>query len=110
MTLRFIYFKTSEPQNTEPQPATSLAESNFEWCFRSRSAHVAQAPDAAGALAPRVAQSFFKLTEYIIRWTFNVQCSMFDVQFLVNPLYETSSGYNSEPQNFEVWFRFAQSI
>jgi hypothetical protein len=23
MTLRFIYFKTSEPQNTEPQHATS---------------------------------------------------------------------------------------
>jgi hypothetical protein len=33
MALRFIYFKTSEPLNTEPQPATSLskaAESNFE--------------------------------------------------------------------------------
>ncbi len=25
MTLRFIDFKTSEPQNTEPQPATSLS-------------------------------------------------------------------------------------
>ena len=66
MTLRFIYFKTSEPQNTEPQPATSFprrarglslpmtAESNFEGqlCFD---------------------QFFIKLTEYIIRcWTFNV--------------------------------------
>jgi hypothetical protein len=30
MTLRFIYFKTSKPHNTEPQPATSSAESNFE--------------------------------------------------------------------------------
>jgi hypothetical protein len=30
MTLRFIYFKTSKPQNTELQPATSSAESNFE--------------------------------------------------------------------------------
>ncbi len=29
MSLRFIYFKTSEPQNTELQPATSSAESNF---------------------------------------------------------------------------------
>jgi hypothetical protein len=31
---------------------------------------------AAQALAPHVAQSFFKLTEFIIRcWTFNVRCS-----------------------------------
>jgi hypothetical protein len=42
MALRFIYFKTSKPQNTEPQPATisprrarglslsKAAESNFE--------------------------------------------------------------------------------
>jgi hypothetical protein len=30
MTLRFIDFKTNEPQNTEQQPATSSAESNFE--------------------------------------------------------------------------------
>jgi len=25
-------------------------------------------------------------------------------------LYETSPGWNSEPQNIEVWFRFAQSF
>jgi hypothetical protein len=30
MTLRFIDFKTNEPQNTEQQPATSPTESNFE--------------------------------------------------------------------------------
>jgi hypothetical protein len=30
MTLRFIDSKTGEPQNTEPQPATNSAESNFE--------------------------------------------------------------------------------
>jgi hypothetical protein len=30
MTLRFIYFKTSKPHNTEPQRATSSAESNFK--------------------------------------------------------------------------------
>jgi hypothetical protein len=36
MALRFIYFKTSEPQNTEPQPAMNSAESNFEGWFRSR--------------------------------------------------------------------------
>jgi hypothetical protein len=29
MTLRFIYFKTSKPQNTVPQPATSSAVSKF---------------------------------------------------------------------------------
>jgi len=34
MTLRFIYFKTSEPQNTEPQPATNSAVSNVEGWFR----------------------------------------------------------------------------
>jgi hypothetical protein len=30
MALRFIYFKTSEPQNTEPQPATSRSALNSQ--------------------------------------------------------------------------------
>ncbi len=61
MTLRFIYLKTSEPQ-----PATSSAESNFEGQVR-------------------FAQFFFKLTEFIIRcWTFDVQCSMFIFQITLH--------------------------
>ena len=45
---------------------------------------------AAQALVPRVAQSFFKLIEYIIRcWTFDVRCSMFF--FLVKLSYQTTS-------------------
>jgi hypothetical protein len=46
---------------------------------------------AAQALAPRVAQSFFNL-DRIHYSMFGVQCSMFDVHFLVNPSYETSQG------------------
>jgi hypothetical protein len=55
MTLRFIYFKSSEPQ-----PATSSAESNAE-----------------GQLL-RFPKPVFNSTEYLIQcWTFDVQCSMF---------------------------------
>jgi len=54
MTLRFIDFKQ--------------ANRNIS---KGRSARAAQ------ALAPHVAQSFFKLAEYIIRCsTFNVRCSL----------------------------------
>jgi hypothetical protein len=62
MTLRFIDFKTSEPQNTEPQPATSpsvassgsndSAESNFEEELSSLRSQLEQWND--GILGPLV--------------------------------------------------------
>jgi hypothetical protein len=60
MTLRFIYFKTNQPQN---QPEADK--------FRK--------VDSLAQRRRRVMLSiFYKLTEYIIRcWTFNVRCSMF---------------------------------
>jgi hypothetical protein len=62
MTLRFIFFKTSEPQN--------LPEADK---FRR--------VDSLVQRRHRVLLSlFFKLTEYIIRcWAFNVRCSMFNL-------------------------------
>jgi hypothetical protein len=59
---------------SQPNSATRLANSIFERWIRSRTAHVAQPPDAAGAYTLRVVQYFSKLTE------FNIQYSMFDVQ------------------------------
>ena len=61
MALRFIYFKTSKTQNTDPQ--------NFERLYS-----LAQRRRLRRVLL----NLFLKVTEYIIRcWTFNVQCSMF---------------------------------
>ena len=60
MTLRFIDFKTREPQNIE------------------------------GLV--HFAQSFFYKIDRIHYSMLDVQCSMFDVHFLVNPSYETIQG------------------
>jgi len=56
MTLRFIHFKPSEPQNFEGYARACVA-----------------------SLAKQVCPAFFlKMTGYIIqRWTFDVRCSMF---------------------------------
>jgi len=65
MTLRFIYFKTSKPQNNPPD---KMSEDGFTLLI------------------------VFKLTEYIIRcWTFNVRCSMF-IFYLIR-LCETKIGF-----------------
>ncbi len=71
MALRFIYFKTSEPQNTEQQPATSSPRRARAWACRKQPNRISKDSIAALCL-------YFKLAEYIIRcWTFNVRCSMF---------------------------------
>jgi len=80
MTLRFIDFKTSEPQ-----PATSSVESNFVGLLRSCSAGAPAAP----ALARRVRRVLLSLFLNRQNTLFDVGRSMFDVHFLVNPSYET---------------------
>jgi hypothetical protein len=84
MTLRFIYFKTSEPQNTKPQPATSSPR-------RARSLSLSMAAESNFEGQIRLVQSFFKI-DRIPDTMLDVQRSMFDVHLLVNLSYKTNQG------------------
>ncbi|UCD78018.1 MAG: hypothetical protein JSW26_21800 [Desulfobacterales bacterium] len=70
VALCFLYFK-----KRESKPSSRCAESDFYGSIRSLSAHLAQAPEAAGAHALCVVQYFSKLTKFCVfdvgRWTFN---------------------------------------
>jgi hypothetical protein len=106
MALRFIESKTSESQ---PATSPSVASSGFkdsgsndslrqaQGLSLSKAAesilqggHVSKDGFAPGLRSPfvrrsRLAQPFFKLTEYIIRcWTFNVRCSFFSYHLILN--------------------------
>jgi hypothetical protein len=81
MALRFIYFKTSEPQNTELQPATSpsaVSSGPMGSPRRARGLSLSKVPSRILKASFALLSHYFILSEYIIRcWTFNVRCSMF---------------------------------